>query len=87
MQKKYWQNYFADEILERGLNYFEEKYILDIDYSDDKITALVDGSKTYTVTINFEDEEITRMDCTCPHAYKGNNCKHMACVLYSIEKE
>ncbi len=86
MQKKYWKNYFADEILERGLEYYKEKYIVDIDYSNEKVTALVDGSKTYTVTFHFEDDEITHLDCTCPYAHKGNRCKHMACVLYFLDE-
>ena len=27
------------------------------------------------------------MYCTCPYADDGNNCKHMAAVLYEIEEQ
>ena len=35
-----------------------------------------------------EDDEIIELSCNCPYADAGNNCKHMAAVLfYLVDKD
>lgn len=37
--------------------------------------------------IELEGENVIHMTCDCPHAESGNNCKHMAAVLFRFEEE
>lgn len=39
-------------------------------------------SRVCNVKIRLKDSEITNLRCDCPYAYDGNNCKHMAAVLF-----
>lgn len=48
---------------------------------------MVEGTEDYEVDIEMEDGRICEMYCTCPYADDGNNCKHMAAVLYEIEEQ
>ena len=83
-----WRAQFAPWILERGYDYFLDGHVAKIEKVDDRYTATVSGSEDYTVEIYcssdpFDDEFY--MDCSCPYADGGSNCKHMAAVLYAIE--
>lgn len=80
-----WQELFSDRIYERGLAYYEDEAVHDIERTKNKITAAVDGSDTYTVTLYVKDDAVYNMTCTCPYAAKGENCKHMAAVLLALE--
>ena len=80
-----WQEQFSDRIYERGLAYYEDEAVHDIERTKNKITAAVDGSDTYTVTLYVKDDAVYNMTCTCPYAAKGENCKHMAAVLLALE--
>ena len=51
----------------------------------DEVNAVVSGSDDYEVNIYFSDGGIDDMYCDCPYASDGNNCKHMAAVLYLLE--
>jgi len=51
------------------------------------IEAEVSGTEDYHVEIEFEGENVIYMNCDCPHAESGNNCKHMAAVLFRFEEE
>jgi len=83
-----WRALFAPWILERGYDYFLDGHVAKIEKGDGGYTATVSGSEDYFVEINcrsdpFDDEFY--MDCSCPYAEGGSNCKHMAAVLYAIE--
>ena len=82
---KQWKELFKAHILERGLNYYEMGAVNSLKRTDRGYTAEVEGSEEYQVEIELEDEYISDMTCDCPYAYDGNNCKHMAAVLYEIE--
>lgn len=77
-----WKKLFATHILERGYNYYCEDAVENLDVSADIIRADVIGTEDYEVEISFNDGEISNMYCSCPYAEDGNNCKHMAAVLY-----
>jgi len=83
-----WRAQFAPWILERGYDYFLEGHVTKIKKDDDGYTATVSGSEDYSVEIYYSsspfDEEF-HMDCSCPYAEGGSNCKHMAALLYAIE--
>ena len=80
-----WNALFADKILNRGLNYYKHGCIASFERNEQKIRANVTGSEIYTVSISLSDGGVSNMDCSCPHATSGNNCKHMAAALFYAE--
>lgn len=77
-----WQKLFASHILERGYDYYCDGAVENIEIGHDDIRADVVGTEDYEVEISLNDGEVTDMYCSCPYAAGGNNCKHMAAVLY-----
>ena len=82
-----WEKLFEPYILERGYAYYREGSVADISYNKEQIVATVEGSEDYSVTIDLKNGQVEDMECTCPYAEDGNNCKHMAAVLYAYENE
>ncbi len=83
-----WEEYFAPHILERGLDYCREGAVVDLMADGDGVfSATVQGTDDYCVEIEMEDGIPTCMECDCPYADRGYNCKHMAAVLYAIEND
>lgn len=81
-----WYTLFRQHILDRGIQYFEDGYVSDFVYSNNSITASVNGSDIYDVEIILDGENVVDMYCSCPHAAGGNYCKHMAAVLFKFEE-
>lgn len=81
-----WTAEFAPHILARGKKYFEDGNVGRIQHSGDTYIAAVTGTDDYVVEISIEENSIRKMHCTCPYA-KENNCKHMAAVLFALERE
>lgn len=73
---------FASHILERGYDYYCDGAVENIEIGRDDIRADVVGTEDYEVEISLNDGKVTDMYCSCPYAAGGNNCKHMAAVLY-----
>ncbi|MEG1502507.1 MAG: SWIM zinc finger family protein, partial [Synergistaceae bacterium] len=85
-----WKDRFSDLILERGQRYYETDRVKEVvEEEDGCFFAKVRGSKTYLVAlfVNEDNGKIMDMDCNCPYALEGHNCKHMAAVLFEIEDE
>lgn len=78
-----WERLFAPHILERGYDYYVEEAVDHLEASSDKIIADVCGTDDYEVEISVAGDNVTEMFCSCPYAEEGNNCKHMAAVLYA----
>ena len=81
-----WKHLFQEHILGRGIDYFIRNLVEDLYVKDNIIKATVAGTQKYKVEIVRENEEIIDLSCTCPYANDGNNCKHMAAVLFYLEK-
>ena len=81
-----WKNLFQKHILERGYNYYEDGSVTQIKINKDEITAVVEGTYDYNVSIDLKNGIVTDMFCDCPYAEDGNNCKHMAAVLYAADE-
>ena len=84
---KNWKNLFDDIILMRGYDYYLDDAVDDIREIDDGFEAIVHGSYDYTVTIGVDDGDVTYMECDCPYAEGGENCKHEAALLYELSAE
>lgn len=80
-----WQGLFYGSILSRGWNYFQDGSVAELSRSGNRIFATVIGSEAYEVSVELENSGVGFMDCTCPFAEGGENCKHMAAVLYAAE--
>lgn len=83
----YWKDLFREHILARGEMYYYDGAVQDLEKTEYGYHAVVEGTEDYEVDIELEDGQICEMYCTCPYADDGNNCKHMAAVLYEIEKQ
>lgn len=82
-----WRNLFEKRILERGYNYFKDNCVVNLDNIDNHYEAVVLGSDCYDVSLDFQDNKATNLECNCPYAKKDNNCKHMAALLYEIDSD
>lgn len=81
-----WYSLFKQHILERGAEYHQDGYVSAFSITEQGIEAEIEGTKKYHVNIELDGERITNMSCDCPHAESGNNCKHMAAVLFQFEE-
>lgn len=81
-----WKKMFKSRILNRGYNYYMEGTVMEYHEDGDLITASVYGNACYDVAIRFNHKDVDDMECTCPYADRGENCKHMAAVLYEWEE-
>ncbi len=83
-----WKKLFDEDRLNRGFDYYLEDRVYDVILNENSITSKVEGSrsKIYDVKINFEDDKINSLYCTCPYAYSDFNCKHMVATLYKMEE-
>lgn len=82
-----WKNLFKPWILARGQEYYECGQVVEMEGDDSIIRAQVSGSHAYQVEIHRAGERVTRMVCDCPHAVGGENCKHMAAVLFVLDEQ
>ncbi|MBQ8816637.1 MAG: SWIM zinc finger family protein [Lachnospiraceae bacterium] len=82
-----WYNLFRPHILNRGAEYHQDGYVSVFNRTETRIEAEVKGTEDYHVEIELAGENVIHMTCDCPHAESGNNCKHMAAVLFRFEEE
>lgn len=74
-------------ILERGADYFEMGNIEDVEeVAFGEYSATVLGSAEYSVFLKFDKKnELREHSCNCPFD-RGNYCKHVAAVLFYLQK-
>ncbi len=72
----------TDSVLERGQKYRNEGRIQRIERFDDVVTAVVQGSSRYDVTVERREKTIDAR-CTCPYDGTGE-CKHVVAVLLDV---
>ena len=79
---------FSYEIYLRGEDYDEMGNVRITSFSGTQVNAIVDGTKPYEVRIDFgKDQHMLRHKCTCPYHVKGKACKHIAAVLFALDRE
>ena len=82
-----WRYLFTQPILSRGMEYFRLGCVKNLSTDNGQYGAIVKGEKMYRVLVSLKEDEVEWMDCDCPFAASGNHCKHMAAVLFAIEKK
>lgn len=80
-----WRDLFRPWILERGQEYYEYGQVVELEEDSSLVRAVVSGSQDYHVEIRRSGKRVDWMSCDCPYADKGENCKHMAAVLFELE--
>ncbi|HMS99092.1 MAG TPA: SWIM zinc finger family protein [Saprospiraceae bacterium] len=81
------EQYIDETILKRGLTYFKKGNVVEVEEIDsEKYEATVDGSEIYTVRLKISKGMIEDAACNCPYD-AGPFCKHIAAVLFFIQKE
>ena len=81
-----WKQLFKPHILERGMEYYCASCVESLEADENQISAVVEGTEDYDVLIELDRGKVLDMECTCPYAEGGENCKHMAAVLYAWEQ-
>ena len=69
----------------KGKEYFKDGLVEKIWKEGDEYKAIVSGTKTYTVSMRFEDEELIH-SCTCPYEL-GGACKHTVAAILAFSKD
>lgn len=73
----------TEDSFERGLKYFEDGRVRQVDFFGDTITAVVQGTEDYMVTIRVNGDIEGR--CTCPYDW-GGYCKHIVAALIQYSR-
>ena len=81
-----WKSLFKPWILARGQEYFECGQVVELKESSSHVLAQVSGTQLYQVEIDKDRADVLRMGCNCPYADGGENCKHMAAVLFALDE-
>ena len=68
----------------RGLEYFQMGNVIDLEQFGNKITATVEGTRDYAVTIRTDKKAITAT-CSCPYDW-GGYCKHIVATLIALSE-
>lgn len=76
------QDRCTDAVFERGQTYHRKGRIQRIDRFNDLVTAAVQGSNRYDVTVELGANSINAQ-CTCPYDGAGD-CKHIVAVLLDL---
>lgn len=73
---------------DRGQSYYERGAVSNVVRRGETIRAEVEGSQyqPYTVTIEFDDADVSRTECSCPYDH-GGICKHRVAVLLTCLRE
>ena len=79
-----WQQLFPVHVLNRGREYYRKNKVRSLIQDGETYYAVVEGNEEYDVEILIRGDNVKEMQCSCPYAREGNNCKHMAAVLYEI---
>lgn len=80
-----WKYKFERNTLERGLAFYLNKRVADLEKNNGTYTAAVLGIRYFEVQVKMQDGYPASMKCNCPISGEGENCEHMAAVLYAIE--
>ncbi|MBQ9641920.1 MAG: SWIM zinc finger family protein [Bacteroidaceae bacterium] len=81
------ENYVPQKILYRGEEYYESGAVTKLEEAGDGIwNAEVEGTDTYEVGVEVDEDGSISWDCDCPYD-GGAMCKHVVAVLLAIRKE
>ena len=73
---------------QRGQYYYDSGAVISLWQRGQNLQALVSGSevKPYRVAIDFNQENLENVSCSCPYDYEGW-CKHIVAVLLTCSRQ
>ncbi len=74
-------------ILKRGLEYYQTGNVKRVVIKDGIVSAIVNGTNTYHVSLEIKVDEILNVECDCPYFYEHDECKHNTAVLYYLKNK
>lgn len=84
MTLKDFEQFIEDKIIKRGFDYYKNEDVRKVEkVSENEFSAVVFGSRIYTVYVKLNGNEILEYECDCPYDY-GNTCKHAVAVFYKL---
>ncbi len=87
MTLKDFEEHIDDVILDRGLDYFQEENVDNLEKVAPGLwAAQVYGTETYNVEVRTNRTQIKAWDCTCPYDH-GPVCKHVVAVFFAVATE
>lgn len=73
-----------EKIVERGIDYYQNGDVKKLEkVSANEFSAIVFGSRKYSVFVKINGDAIIEHECDCPYDY-GDVCKHKIAVFYQI---
>ncbi|MCI0337430.1 MAG: hypothetical protein L0226_07635 [Acidobacteria bacterium] len=69
----------GERVFKRGEDYFTRRCVRSLIEYDGKITAVVDGTQSYQVSLRFDGRRVGH-DCSCPEGAADKFCKHCVAV-------
>jgi uncharacterized Zn finger protein len=79
------QDLCTEAVFEHGVTYREEERMHQLTRTGETITALVQGTRRYNVTVDLTASDFAPT-CSCPYAGPGV-CKHVVAVLLALTDE
>ena len=81
------EQYIDDKIVHRGLAYFKNNNISEVEeINDGEYQAVVEGSNDYHVDLKLVNGKLSQFFCDCPFDM-GPMCKHVVALLFYIREE
>jgi uncharacterized Zn finger protein len=83
------QEHTAGGSFERGRQYLEDRAVQSLKQTGEHtLKAKVQGTDVhpYLVTVEFDADRVTDVECTCPY-YSGTWCKHIVATLLKVLNE
>lgn len=84
MTLKHFESQVDSKIIERGLDYYQSGDLKKLEkVGDGEFSAIVFGSRKYSVYVKIKGDAIIEHECDCPYDW-GDVCKHKIAVFYAI---
>lgn len=82
---KPFESFIKNYTTQNSRNRYDDSIIVAIDVSTEQISAKVEGTKLYSIQINFNTDKVINASCSCLYD-KGGYCKHIIHTLVSADK-
>ena len=84
MNLQNFEQFVEAKIVERGFDYYQNGDVHRVEkVSENEFSAVVFGSRIYTVYVKLDGSEIVEYECDCPYDW-GDTCKHAVAVFYKL---
>ena len=83
-----YDNLFDFKVRQRGISYHTNHKVKDINFNNNTLTGVVEGTDSYDVSITFKNDKELDVKCECVYHRETNKyCKHIYALLISYKME